>query len=175
MITESIRSAIIKKDTGSADAELADDVLSINCRRCEKVPDFRAPGCMKCIIRHISQQGSAGRIRLRTSRDLELFGPAADVLCELAVFYGFTSLGAGRGKSCSDCANSCPRIMEIVWSGFPDPNFDSARGRLAAFRPADNGCAACVKRTYRALDQAEHGMNNLKKRISTEAARTGGI
>jgi len=175
MITESIRSAIKKKDIGTADSELDEDVLSINCRKCNKVPDFRSPGCMKCIIHHISQQGSAGRIRLRTSKDLELFGPAAEALCELAVFYGFTALGAGRGRSCSDCANSCPRIMEIVWSGFPDPNFDSARGRLATFQPPDGGCAACVKRTHRALDQAEHGMNDLKKRISIEAARTGGV
>jgi hypothetical protein len=175
MITESLYSAIKKKENGAADSELTEDVLSINCRKCNKVPDFRSPGCMKCIIHHISRHGSAGRIRLRTSRDLELFGPAADALCELAIFYGFTNLSAGKGRGCSDCANSCPKVMDVVWSGFPDPNFDSARGKLASFHPADGGCTACIKRTYRALDQAEHGMNNLKKRISVETARAGGV
>jgi hypothetical protein len=65
--------------------------------------------------------------------------------------------------------------MEVVWSGFPDPNFDSARGRLAAFHPTDGRCNSCIQKTYRALDQAEHGIKNMKKRISIEEARTGGI
>jgi hypothetical protein len=177
MELESIISAISKKKTESADAELEEDVLSINCRKCKTAPDFRSPGCLKCIIHHISQQGNAGRIRLRTSKDMEIFGPAAETLCELAVFYRSTSLSIHKddGKSCADCNNSCSRIMDIAWSGFPDPNFDSARGRLAMFRPSDTKCNLCIQKTYRALDQAEHGVDNLKKKISIESARTGGI
>ncbi len=177
MKIESIRSAINGKKTEAPGSELTEDVLSINCRRCTKVPDFRSPGCLKCIIYHISQQGNAGRIRLRTSKDVELFGPAAETLCELAIFYRSTAVGGSMGgmRSCSDCNNSCPKIMDMVWAGFPDPNFESARGRLVSFRPADNRCNACIQRTYRALDQAEHGIENLKKRISIETARTGGV
>jgi hypothetical protein len=176
MEIESIVSMFNKKKTDTVDAELTEDVLSINCRRCGTVPDFGSPGCLKCIIHHISQQGSAGRIRLRTSKDLELFGPAAETICELALFYRSTTLcmSKGGGRSCAECNNSCQKIMALVWSGFPDPNFDSARGRLVSFRPSDIKCNSCIQRTYRALDQAEHGINNLKKRISIEVARTGG-
>ncbi|MDR0309591.1 MAG: hypothetical protein LBH88_02390 [Candidatus Methanoplasma sp.] len=168
----------IKKNSNeTADAELEEDVLSINCRKCSKVPDFRSPECMKCIMHHISQQGNAGRIRLRTSKDLELFGPAAETLCEMAALYRPAAYGGSQGgsRACSDCSSSCSKVMEIVWSGFPDPNFDSARGRLASFRPTESGCNTCLQRTYRALDQAELGMNNLRKKISIETARTGGV
>lgn len=176
MELESIFSAISKKKTETADAGLEEEVLSINCRKCDMAPDFRSPNCLKCIIYHISQQGNAGRIRLRTSRDMELFGPAAEILCELSVFYRSTALDIrkGDGRPCADCGNSCSKIMSIVWSGFPDPSFDSARGRLATFHPSDGKCSACIQKTYRALDQAELGINNLKKKISIESARTGG-
>jgi len=167
---------IKKKNNDTADAEIAEDVLSINCRNCSKVPDVRSPGCMRCIIFHISRNGNAERIRLRTSRDLELFGPATEILCEMAVFYGSVNTNkSNSGRSCSDCSNSHSKIMEILWSEFPNPNFDSARGRLMSFRPEDSRCNLCIQKTYRALDQAEHGMNNLKKKITLETARTGGV
>ena len=177
MELESIISAISKKKPETADAELDEDVLSINCRKCKLAPDFRSPSCLKCIIQHISQQGNAERIRLRTSKDMEIFGPAAETLCELAVFYNSTALSSHKeeGRSCADCNNSGSKVMDAVWTGFPDPNFDTARGRLANFRPSDNKCLSCIQKTYRALDQAEHGVNNLKKRISIETARTGGV
>jgi len=164
-----------QKNADTTFAELTEDVLSINCRICSKVPDIKSPGCLRCMIHHASQQGSAGRIRLRTSKDLELFGPAADAICEVAVFYRSAVPAASGGKSCSNCNNSLPKIMEIVWSGFPDPNFDSARGRLMSFRPTESRCNLCIQKTYRALDQTEHGINNLKKKISIETARTGGV
>ena len=177
MKINSIPLPIKRKNAESVDAELSEDVLSISCRKCSKVPDLRSPVCMKCMIHHVSQQGNAGRIRLRTSRDLEVFGSAAEVLCELAVFYRSTALNTSgaNGRTCSDCANSCQKIMEIIWAGFPDPKFDSARGRLMSFHPAESKCNSCIQKTYRALDQAELGMNNLKKKVIIEAARKGGI
>ncbi|MCL1978591.1 MAG: hypothetical protein FWG60_00300 [Methanomassiliicoccaceae archaeon] len=177
MMIDSILSVMNRKGDIPTDAELSEDVLSINCRKCSKVPDFRSPNCLRCMIHHISLRGNAERIRLRTSKDIELFGPAAEALCELAVFYGSAApIHKNKdGRSCSECANSCSKLMEIAWSGFPDPNFDSARGRLMSFRPTDSRCNICIQKTYRALDQAEFGINNLKKRISVESARTGGI
>ena len=165
-----------KKKAYAPVAELSEDVLSINCRICNRVPDVKSPGCLRCMIFHVSQQGSAGRIRLRTSKDLEIFGPAADAICELAVFYRSATPSSNKaGKSCANCSSSFPKVMEIVWSGFPEPNFNSARGSLMSFRPQDSRCSQCIQRTGRALDQAEHGIDTLKKKISVEAARTGGV
>jgi len=170
-----IHIAIRKKNNDITGAEIAEDVLSINCRSCTKVPDIRSSVCIRCMIHNISKYGNAERIRLRTSKDLELFGPAAEVLCDMAVFYGSAYPSASGGKHCSDCRNSNSKIMEALWSEFPDPKFDSARGRLMSFRPEDSRCNLCIQKTYRSLDQAEHGINNLKKKISMETARTGGI
>jgi len=177
MELESIISLMNKKKTEAVNAEFTEGVLSINCRVCTSVPDVRSPGCLRCIIQKISEQGNAERIRLRTSKDVEIFGSAADTLCELAALYGSTAINVQKeeNRACSNCNNSCSKIMDILWAGFPDLNFDSARGRLASFHPSDNKCNVCLQRTYRALEQAEHGMNNLKKKISVEAARTGGV
>ncbi|MDR1690532.1 MAG: hypothetical protein LBR42_01640 [Candidatus Methanoplasma sp.] len=176
MITESINSLFSKKGPDHAGSELADDVLCIDCKRCSTVPDVRSVNCLGCMMHHISQHGNAGRIRLRTGRDLELSGPAAEIICEMAALHGtMDSEFSGTGKrSCGDCMNSRSKIMGMIRSGFPEPNFDSARGRLASFRPSENECNSCIQRTYRALDQTELGLNNLKKKISIEAARTGG-
>jgi len=171
-----IHLVIKKKNNDTYDAEIKEDVLSINCRSCSKVPDIRSPGCMRCMVHHISRFGNAERIRLRTSRDLELFGPAAETLCEIAAFQWSATLSVNNGrKSCTGCNNSRSRIMDILWSEFPEPNFDSARGRLMSFRPEDSRCNLCIQKTYRALDQVEHGINNLKKKISLETARVGDI
>jgi len=177
MELKSIQLAINRKKNETADAELNEDVLLINCRRCTSVPDFRSTGCLKCIIQHISYLGNAERIRLRTSKDMEIFGPAAEILCELALLYGSAPILINKdgNRTCHDCSNSCTKIMDIVWTGFPDPNFDSARGRLASFRPTENKCNSCIQRTYRALEQTEHGVNKLKKKISLETARAGGV
>lgn len=173
----SIKNVFEKDDRKGTETELADDVLRIDCRGCSKAPDIRSTDCVRCIVTNITEYGNAGRIRLRTSRDLEIYGPAAEMFCELAMLYRSTLPFSSQNKqrSCSDCSNSCSRIMDMVWAGFPDPNFDSARGRLMAFRPTGSECNSCIQRTYRALEQTELGVNNLRKRISVEAARKGGI
>ncbi|MDR1404359.1 MAG: hypothetical protein LBJ20_02165 [Candidatus Methanoplasma sp.] len=166
-----------KSDRRRLGAELMDDVLCIDCRGCRKIPDVRSSECLRCIVSNISQQGNASRIRLRTSRDLELFGPATDALCEMAILYqSMMPVGKnGCKKTCSECINSYQKVSEIIWSGFPDPNFDSARGRLGSFRTQNAECSACMQKTYRALDQAELGIENIRKKVSVEVARLGDI
>ncbi len=172
-----IRTIFERKDPSSNSSELNDDVLCINCRGCRRVPDIGSKDCIRCITININEQGNAGRIRLRTSRDLEIHGTAAEIICELAMISrsSVPYSSAFERRSCSECNNSCNRIMDILWSGFPDPNFESARGRLAGFFPSSGECNACVQRTYRALDQVELGMERLRKRMSIESARKGGV
>lgn len=176
ILIENIRSIAKNKNKNRSSTELIDDVLCIDCRCCRKVPDVKTIECMRCMVANISEYGNAGRIRLRTSRDLELSGPAAEMMCELAMLCRSTMpFSINDSRSCNDCNNSCGRVMEIIWSGFPDPNFDSARGRLTSFRPSKGECNTCIQRTYRALDQTELGFNNLRKKISMEIARNGGV
>ncbi|MDR3074504.1 MAG: hypothetical protein LBU30_00500 [Candidatus Methanoplasma sp.] len=169
--------AVKKNGAAGFGSELVDDVLCIDCRGCRKVPDVGSSECLRCMIVNISRHGNAGRIRLRTSRDLELFGPAADALCEMAMLYGSMLPVNKNGcrNACSDCANSYQRIADMMWSGFPDPNFDSARGRLGSFKAPNAECSACIQKTYRALDQAELGIRNIRKKVSLETARSGDI
>lgn len=177
MITiDNLRSSLTGKNEARTITELTDDVLCIDCRCCKKVPDVGSSDCMRCIVWNISEHGNAGRIRLRTSKDIELSGVSAEMMCELAMLYRSTMPLSIHGmRSCQDCNNSCTKVMELIWSGFPDPNFDSARGRLTSFHPSKNECNSCIQRTYRFLDQTELGFDNLRKRISLEVARNGGV
>lgn len=165
-----------KKEVEKRTTRLNDDVLCIDCRSCKKIPNVRSPDCMKCMVINIAEYGNAGRIRLRTSRDLEISGTAAEMMCELSMLYRSMMTSSVNGnRSCGDCGNSCGKVLDILWAGFPDPNFDSARNMMMSFRPSKSECNSCMQRTYRILDQTELGFNNFRKKISLETARNGGI
>ncbi|MFA6952678.1 MAG: hypothetical protein WCQ23_06425 [Candidatus Methanomethylophilaceae archaeon] len=164
---------MLGKKQKSSPISVEDDVLCIDCRDCRAVPEIRSPDCIRCIVRCISQSGNAERIKLRTSRDLEISGPAAEILCELS-FLDRTAdnmNGHNKPRSCANCEYSCDRIFDIAWQGFPDPYFESARGKLMRFRAEDQMCSTCLQKTYRALDQAELGLKNIKKKAALTAAR----
>ena len=156
---------------------MVSDTLCIDCRGCAQIPDVKSPDCIRCMVHNISQYGNAERIRMRTGRDLEISGVATELLCDLA-FVDRSSQVVGRSennRSCSNCDYSCEKIFDLAWQGFPDPYFEAARGRLLEFRPVERECATCIQKTYRALDQSELGLNNIKKRVSVLAIRGGGV
>lgn len=144
------------------------DVLSINCRDCGRVPDPASAECIRCIVAEIKSNGCASRIRLRTGSDIEISGPAAEMLCELSFTDGLSASMKTCGKrKCRSCGYSPERILGIARESFPVPDFAGARGRLMSFRPNDELCGICVQRTYRSLDQAELSMSELSDRISS--------
>ena len=157
-------------------AEMCDDTLCIECKVCSRAPNIRSPECMKCVIDCIAECGGSDRVKMRTSRDLELSGQAAEFMCELANMKRFVVSvhNSVRSRNCKGCENSCESILTLAWSGFPEPHFDAARNRLMRFSPSDSACRGCMQRSYRVLDQAELNMNNFRKRVSLEIARRGG-
>ncbi|MGE0015375.1 MAG: hypothetical protein AB7S83_04240 [Candidatus Methanomethylophilaceae archaeon] len=157
-----------------AGAKIDGDVLSIDCQDCRKVPDAGSAECIRCIVSKVSENGCASRIRLRTGRDTEISGPAAEVLCELSFIDRSTSsVGGGPMRRCGSCRHSCDRIVGIAWSAFPAPDFAGARGKLMSFRPSNGVCEVCVQKTYRALDQAELSISEISKRVSAMADGKG--
>ena len=158
------------------DAEMCDDTLHIECRKCKRAPNIRSSECMGCMVDCITECGNADRIRLRTSRDLELSGQAAELLCELAGIRMFAkSVHRGlKGRNCAGCEHSCERVLASAWSGFPEPSFDTARNGLMKFSPSSPACSNCIQKSYRILDQTELNMGNFRKKVSLEVARKGG-
>lgn len=162
------------RKNGAEEAKIDGDVLSIDCRECGKVPDAGSGECIRCIVSEISVNGCAARIRLRTGRDTEISGPAAEILCELSfIDRSASSVGGRPMRRCGSCRHSCDRIVGIAWSAFPAPDFAGARGKLMSFRPSNGVCEVCVQKTYRALDQAELSISEISKRVSAMAERKG--
>ncbi|MDN5357717.1 MAG: hypothetical protein PWR17_886 [Candidatus Methanomethylophilaceae archaeon] len=159
---------------GAARSKIDGDVLSIDCRDCGNVPDAGSAECIRCIVSNISENGCAARIRLRTGRDLEISGPAAEILCKLSfIDKSASSIGGSRTHRCRSCHYSCDKIVSIAWSSFPTPDFSGARGKLMSFRTANNICDVCIQKTYRVLDQAELSVSEISKRTSAMAGGKG--
>ncbi|MDD2410627.1 MAG: hypothetical protein PHV81_03000 [Candidatus Methanomethylophilaceae archaeon] len=162
------------RKNGAAGSEIEGDVLSIDCRDCGKIPDPGSAECIRCIVSRISENGCAVRIRLRTGRDTEISGPAAEVLCELSfIDRSASSVGVRKMRRCGSCRYSCDRVVGIAWGAFPSPDFAGARGKLMSFRPSNSVCEVCVQKTYRALDQAELSISEVSKRVSAMADGKG--
>lgn len=162
-----------RKD-GAAMSEIDGDVLSIDCRGCGKIPDAGSAECIRCIVSNISDKGCVARVRLRTGRDMEISGPAVEILCKLSfIDRSASSVDNNRAHRCRSCHYSYDRIVGIAWSSFPTPDFSGARGKLMSFRAANNVCDVCIQKTYRALDQAELSVSEISKRTSAMAGGKG--
>ena len=172
-----LRSVLNSKDQKKTDLEITDDTLCINCRNCRSAPNVRSSECMKCMINNIAVQGNVDRIKLRTSKDMELSGQAVEILCDIASTrrYALMLHEHSHSRTCSGCDHSRRKILDLAWMGFPEPNFDTARNKLMTSNSSDPSCSLCIQKTYRTIDQAELGMENIKKKVSTEVARTRGL
>ncbi len=158
-----------KKDERNYE-KMVDNTLFIDCRECPQVPELRSPNCVKCIVGSISRCGNAENIRLRTSRDTEISGRAVEILCQLAAIdRSSRPLSEEKDHKCKECVYSCKNIFGIAWEGFPDPYFESARTKLLEYKTSNSKCDTCLQKTYRALDQAELGLTNIKKQVMGRA------
>ena len=172
-----LRSVLNNKGQKKVGSEIIDDTLRIDCRNCRGAPNIRSSECMKCMINNIAVQGNVDKIRLRTSRDMELSGQAVEILCDIASTrrYALLIQENNRSRMCSGCDHSRRKMLDLAWVGFPEPNFDTARNKLMTSNSSEPSCSLCIQKTYRTLDQAELGIENIKKKISAEVARTRGI
>lgn len=152
-------------------SEIDGDMLKIDCRSCGNIPDTGNIDCIRCIVSKISENGCAARIRLRTGRDLEISGRAAEILCELSfIDRSASSIEGNKSHKCRSCRYSCDKIVGIAWDSFPTPDFSGARGKLMSFRTTSNVCDVCIQRTYRALDQAELSISEISKKTAAAAS-----
>ena len=148
------------------------DVLSIDCRDCGRIPDAACAECIKCIVTEMNEHGYVARVRMRTGRDIEISGPAAEILCELSFIDKSSSAIRIKKKGrCKSCNYSGDKIVDIAWESFPSPDFAGARGKLMSFKTGKNVCEICVQKTYRALDQAELSISEISEKVSLLSGR----
>ena len=148
-------------------SKIDEDVLSIDCRDCGRIPDAACSECIRCIVTEMKKHGCVERVRMRTGRDIEISGSVVEILCELTFIDKSSSVIRNKKKGrCRSCNYSSEKIIEIAWKSFPSPDFSGARGKLMSFKTGRNVCDICVQKTYRALDQAELSISEISEKAS---------
>lgn len=163
-----------QKSVLPGDAVLTGNILTIQCRGCEHLPDACSQNCINCICDAIVREGTAERIRLLSGKDIDISGPSAEIFCDLAkVNRPITTIPTGR--KCMKCPRSPAKVLENVWAEFPDPSFTSACARLYTDSRDGPECYACLQKTYSALMAADGEMNSIREKTSSLAGGKGGV
>lgn len=139
-------------------AEMGDGALVIDCRGCDLAPLPGSDECIRCMVERMRELGGADRIVLRTGRDTEVAGPACRAIRDVASMRRWLSCTSGESARCRGCPVSRERVMDIAWASFPKGAVFEGRKALREGHPGRDGCAECVMRTSRALDQMEAGL-----------------
>lgn len=163
------KSKVSRKEKKNAKNRITadEDIISIDCRGCGRIPDTGSKECISCIVDGISEHGCVSRIRLRTGKDIEISGTAAELFCELSLIYRSARSAVNEEKGrCRSCKYSCRRIAGLAWEKFPEPDFAGARGVLMTSRTSNKVCGICIQKTYRILDQAELSMGEFYRKIA---------
>ncbi len=147
--------------------------LCINCRGCERFPDSCCPQCISCMCEAVNANGAAERIRLVSTKDTEVSGGMAEIVCSLARIRRpiITEPPCRKG---SRCPRSPASILESTWADFPDPDFKRACARLYSDSRDGPECIACMQRTYNALCTCEREMDTIRGRAK-EMCRSKGV
>ena len=147
--------------------------LIISCSGCGQLPDPSTPACARCICEAIASEGPAERIRLSGTRDTEISGNAAQILCGLATL-SIPVVNDMQGKRCSNCSRSPSNILETAWADFPEPSIAPAMSRLYSDAGDGPECTVCMQKTYAALKKAEEDLTDIRSRASAMARNGGG-
>lgn len=140
-------------------------ILTVNCRGCGQFPDVGSPVCIRCMTAFISKNGTADRIQLKAGKDTEVSGPAAEILCDLAML-NRPDYQVSGGKACESCMRSPSKVLEAAWADFPDPSFSSVAGSLYSDYRDGPECALCLQRTHSALLSADANMEKIRKKAA---------
>ncbi len=139
------------------------NTLCINCRGCGHYPDSCSPVCISCICEAVDANGTAERIRLVSTKDTEITGGTAELICSLARIRRPLVATPGR-RQCTRCSRSPDAILNTTWSEFPDPDFRKACARLYSDSRDGPECIACMQRTYNAIITAEKEMDSIRSK-----------
>ena len=149
------------------------NTLCVNCRGCDQFPDSCSQVCISCICEAIASNGTAERIRLVSSKDIEISGGTAELICSLARIRR-PLLNTPKGRQCSRCPRSPMAILDATWSDFPDPDFKRACARLYSDSNDGPECIACMQRTYNAISATEKEMDSIRSKAK-ELCRSKGV
>ena len=128
------------RNTETVRGERQGNMLVIDCRGCRLTP---VPGSDEC------------------RRDIEISGAAGRAIREVSSIRRWTSPATDGPARCRACRMSRERVMTAAWAGFPRNSVFEGRKVLKGNHPGRDGCAECVMRTSRALDQMDSGIREV--------------
>ena len=155
------------------EVEIVHGTVRIDCRKCSMVPNAGSPVCVRCMMDVLYEHGGTERIQLRSGKDTEISGRAAELLCDMALL-GRDIRPVPSGKMCDGCKRECNRLLRAAWREFPEPAFSAARSELVPVSSDRPECTECMRRTSAALDAAEQNMEEMRRETADAAAAVRG-
>ena len=153
---------------GTASTDRDSRSLVISCTGCDQLPDPSNSACARCICEAIAEEGPSERIRLTGTRDTEISGGAARLLCELATL-SIPVIGDMQGRRCRGCSRSPSNVLAGAWADFPEPSLGPAMSRLYSDTGDGPECTVCMQRTYAALKKADDDLSRIRAKASSMA------
>lgn len=147
------------------------DAMVIDCRGCGFAPVPGSAECLGCMVRSMASSGGSDRIVLRTGRDVEVSGRAARAVRDVASMMRWSSTTEAADRRCRICPVSRTAVMTAAWSAFPSGTVFEGRKDIRDGPPDRDGCAECVMRTSRMLDQIEAGLLRVESELSAGGGR----
>lgn len=151
-------------------ASLSGDSLIIDCRGCEFIPLPGSKECIRCMVFSLCSVGGAGRIVMRTGRDIEVSGTAGRILRDVSSLKRWSVPAEPPKGRCRTCPVSRTAVVEEAWSRFPDPVLGMTAEEIVSSAPDREGCAECTATTVKTLDQISEGMSAIRRSM-TESYR----
>jgi len=131
--------------------------LFMDCRDCRGMSSLGDAACVKCVSKHISDNGSPSRLIMRKDTDVEHSEDAVAVLNGISrIFSIIDAASSGRSMNgCKGCPSSIPKNADDIWRSFPEPRFDIMRLEAERSNPDGDGCEDCLRRTTEFMDRME--------------------
>ena len=138
------------------------DMLVIDCTGCEYRPEPSSVECLRCMVDMMAVTGCAERIILRNGNDTEISGKSAEIIADIASLKRWSIPNNKPSGTCKRCSLSRERIMQSLWSSFPDLHLADFQDQLERV-PTRGRCVDCVRTTSRMVRTIEVEMSRLKE------------
>ncbi|MBE6528411.1 MAG: hypothetical protein E7Z64_04510 [Thermoplasmata archaeon] len=154
---------LIGKESGRPTSENG-DTLVIECEGCRYNPEPCSKECLSCIVDEMSQTSGKTRTILRKGKDVEISGRSMNAIRSISLLKRWSVPVVQEQLRCRRCSRSRRSVMDNLWKGFPELDFDSAYADLDP-DGTDERCSKCIRSSLKAVEQLECDIERIRSDI----------
>lgn len=148
-----------------------DDVLRIDCRKCEQLSEYGNPTCLRCIIGKIESEPK--KIVLDSGVEKEYAGDSVRLAIKLSKCFNKES--TTKSQKCDKCSFSENKIMDTIWDSLTITNIDSMIFKLDNAVSDSEECQKCNIETKKKLEEKRNKLYQVSKEALASANKIVGV